>query len=157
METFGDLADRLSIARIRFEKLNEEGYDALKIDVVEKQISGLCKEMSEYIGRAIRGEVIIEAPKVKIYHHEEASGSEASDIGEAISKLNEANYKLWNLEDFRRDKSNSDQKRLKACDEVSDWNRKRNDCIDLVNRILSENINANSKYKDKNPSSEYEN
>ncbi len=60
--------------------------------------------------------------------------------GEAIDRLIEANLRLWHLEDERRDHTLSDERRLKAADAVSEWNRKRNQAIDEINRILSERL-----------------
>jgi len=137
METLGDLTDRISIANIRYLKLKEENHSQEKIDMVAKQINALSVAITEHLYMAKNGNIELEAPKVKIYHHEEASGATASSLGEAMMQLTEANLKLWNLEDFRRDKTNSDEERLKACDEVSVWNRKRNDCMDLINNILT--------------------
>ena len=68
-------------------------------------------------------------------------------LGEAIDRLIEANLKLWHLEDERRDPGSHDRDRLQAADNVSIWNRKRNETIDEINRILSQSLTAQNSEK----------
>jgi hypothetical protein len=103
---------------------------------VSEKVKSLQSEIDAYIYHAIRGEVALEEPKFKFYKNEKPSGNEFENVSGAISKLAEANYTLWNLEDMRRDKSLSDEKRLAVCDDVAKWNRVRNDAMDSVNSML---------------------
>ena len=59
-----------------------------------------------------------------------------------IQTLKEHNNKLWDLEDIRRNKSLSDEERLAAADEVSVYNKQRNDTIDLIDENISSWINS---------------
>ena len=47
---------------------------------------------------------------------------------------------LWDLEDIRRDKSRTDEVRLSAADEVSVANKKRNDLVEQVDKIVSSDL-----------------
>ena len=47
---------------------------------------------------------------------------------------------MWVLEDIRRDKSNTDEARLIAADKVSVVNKKRNDLVEQVDRIISSDL-----------------
>lgn len=144
METMGDLFDKLSISCIRLEKLAEKGYDNSSDQYAStKQTCDILKrEIDEYLTRFLAGDIKVQPPKNKIYAGEDASKVSTSSFGEAVHQLFVANRTLWGLEDQRRDKTLSDEKRLAVCDDVSVWNRKRNDWIDLVNKILAEKVNA---------------
>lgn len=144
METMGDLFDKLSISCIRLEKLAEKGYDISNSQYAstKETCDILKKEIDEYLVRFLAGEIKVQPPKNKIYAGEDASKVSTSSLGEAVHQLFISNRTLWSLEDSRRDKSLPDEKRLAVCDAVSVWNRKRNDWIDLINKILVDNINA---------------
>lgn len=144
METIGDLVDKLSISCIRLEKLAEKGYDisSSQYATTKETCDILKKEIDEYLVRFMAGEIRVQPPKNKIYAGEDPSKVSTSSLGEAIHQLFISNRTLWNLEDSRRDKSQPDDKRLAICDDVSTWNRKRNDWIDLINKILADNVNA---------------
>ena len=60
-----------------------------------------------------------------------------NELGDAVDRLIEANITLWHEEDQRRDKTRSDSERLHAADEITVWNRKRNQTIDEINQILA--------------------
>ena len=59
-------------------------------------------------------------------------------LGSVIDQLTIANIRLWHLEDQRRDKSLSDEERLKAADTVEIVNSQRNSLIDEIEQIVSE-------------------
>ena len=59
---------------------------------------------------------------------------------EVIYKLYSRHRELWNLEDLRRDKANSDKSRLEACDRVSIANKKRNDLVENLDMIISNRL-----------------
>lgn len=145
METLGSLFDKLSIEKIRLE--NTKKIPSLPNEMIvgiEKKIGLLKSELDEYVHKAISGQVQLEDPKFKIYKNEKPSEDRFEHISEAITKLFDANYTLWNLEDKRRDKSLSDTERLKACDDVGKWNRTRNDAMDSVNSIFKHLINKST-------------
>ncbi len=150
METMGDLVDKMSISCIRLEKLAEKGYDSSNDQYAStKETCDILKrEIDDYLIRFMAGEIKVQPPKNKIYAGENASKVSSSSLGEAIHQLFVANRTLWNLEDSRRDKSQPDEKRLAVCDDVSTWNRKRNDWIDVINKILADNVNALHSHPD---------
>ena len=84
--------------------------------------------------------MVLEEPKFKFYKNEKPSNEHFDVISEAFSRLVQANYTLWNLEDKRRDKSIDDKERLQVCDDVGKWNRIRNDAMDSINSILTKQI-----------------
>jgi len=47
---------------------------------------------------------------------------------------------LWNLEDFRRDTNNKNESRLEAADRVSVVNKKRNDLVEQVDKIIDKDL-----------------
>ncbi|MFH1738032.1 MAG: DUF4254 domain-containing protein [bacterium] len=69
-------------------------------------------------------------------------------LGEAIDRLIEANLTLWHKEDERRDRSLSDSDRLRAADEITVWNRKRNQTIDEINTLLAGQLTGEKKPSD---------
>jgi hypothetical protein len=143
METFGSLLDKLSIETIRLSKLDESSAEV--VSGVSSKINILKAEIDDYIIAAVAKKVPIEDPKFKIYKYEKPAGDVFGGIGDAVARLFEANLKLWNLEDVRRDKSVADKDRLAACDDVARWNRVRNDAMDSINNMLKTYIeNKNS-------------
>ena len=47
---------------------------------------------------------------------------------------------MWNLEDFRRDTNNKNESRLEAADRVSVVNKKRNDLVEQVDKIIDKDL-----------------
>ena len=111
--------------------------DPQLINNVENKVANLRSEIDSYIVEAIRGNVALEEPKFKFYRNENAAGDKLETVSDALARLIEANYTLWNLEDIRRDKTNyTDEQRMRAMDEVATWNRIRNDAMDAINSKL---------------------
>ena len=137
METLGSLLDKYSIAKNRFWVLTSEGNKE-KLPAVLDQLHALQTEIDSFVALAIKGEIPLQEPKLKMYKHENASGVLFQSLGPAIDKLFDANWTLWKLEDLRRNKAVPDHERLAAADAVSGSNRIRNDCIDEINRVFSE-------------------
>lgn len=75
-------------------------------------------------------------PKLKNYAHQDNSVAKETKLGVAIQNLMDANIRLWDIEDERRDKSKSDTDRLVLMDQVSVWNKARNEAIDQIDEIL---------------------
>ena len=65
-------------------------------------------------------------------------------LGETIDRLIEANLTLWHKEDERRDRRLSDADRLQAADEITIWNRKRNQIIDELNALFATRLTPDS-------------
>ena len=49
---------------------------------------------------------------------------------------------MWDLEDKRRDKNLNDKVRLSYCDEVSVVNKKRNDLVEQVDKIIDNDLKS---------------
>ena len=143
LETLGSLLDKFAINKIRLDKyIAQPDREVSKLASIEGVSVSLGREIDEYLSQALTGEIPLEEPKNKLYnanYYEEQKFVSMSDV---IDKLFGANLTLWNLEDQRRDKSFPDDVRLKICDEVSVVNGLRNNCMDEINKILSELINS---------------
>ena len=145
METIGSLLDKLSICKIKIEKLKETNNPMLAS--VELQRDNLVSEINELLGKVVAGIVPAEEPKHKFYAHENASGNVSAGFAEATLKLFETNYTLWNLEDKRRDKNLQDAEVRVICDDIAKYNRLRNDTMDEINRIIAKKINETTEIK----------
>ena len=141
METLGSLIDKYAINKIRHSKYSEGDVDPSKLASIEGVSVSLRSEIDEYLARAVTGEIPLEELKNKLYNTNYYQDQKFESISEVIDKLFGANLTLWNLEDQRRDKSLADDVRLKICDEVSTVNGLRNNCMDEINKNLSELIN----------------
>ncbi len=71
----------------------------------------------------------------------------AETLGSLIDKLTIANVRLWHLEDARRDRSLSDEKRLAAADMISVVNGERNDLMDEIDDYLYKAAHGQVKLK----------
>jgi hypothetical protein len=143
METIGSLLDKLSICKIKIEKLKESNNSMLPS--VELQRDSLISEIDILLGNVVAGLVPIEEPKHKLYAHEKSSGEKFNGFAEAALKLFETNYTLWNLEDKRRDKTLSNEVVRVICDDIAKYNRLRNDTMDEINTILSQKIKRSTE------------
>jgi predicted acetyltransferase len=61
---------------------------------------------------------------------------ETENLMEIIHRLYQRHTDLWELEDIRRDRSANDKIRLTAADQVSVVNKKRNDLVEMIDRII---------------------
>ena len=57
-----------------------------------------------------------------------------------LYKLYQRHSELWDLEDQRRDTSKSDEERLAAADTVSVVNKKRNDLVEQVDKVIVKDL-----------------
>jgi DNA invertase Pin-like site-specific DNA recombinase len=71
----------------------------------------------------------------------------AETLGSLVDKLTIANIRLWHLEDVRRDKTLSSQKRLAAADMVSIVNGERNDLMDEIDEFIYQAAHGKVKLK----------
>ena len=55
---------------------------------------------------------------------------------ELIYSLYIRHCELWDLEDIRRDKRNTDKSRLDAADKVSVVNKQRNDLVERIDEVV---------------------
>ena len=144
METLGSLLDKYSIARNRHHSMTNDRIDIPEelIEKVDTQIKDLQDEITSYVSSAVKGDVVLEEPKYKIYKGEKPSNEQHKTLGEAMGTLFKSNWELWCLEDKRREKKRSDEEIRQICDDVATKNRVRNDCMDEINKILKKMIDT---------------
>jgi hypothetical protein len=132
MDTIGSLVDKLSILEIR----KDHTQDPESIRILNETSERLKNEINEIISKVLRGQIsdewAIRQPKLKNYAHQDNQIEKSEGLAKAIQNLIQANIQLWNIEDTRRDKSLADHVRLAAADQISVWNKKRNDAMDNI-------------------------
>lgn len=132
METFGSIVDKLCILERRMKELKNK--DKPYYFLYEQQ-GWLIKSLGEVLEQSYKNERPFVFKKNKVYDKGTELEEDISFL-EAINKLNECNNKLWELEDVRRDKSVSDEGRLEAADQVSVYNKLRNDSMDRIDQNI---------------------
>ena len=136
--TVGYLLDLFIINEVRKEKLK----DSLEIDVkhdLDKQNGFYLREIGQYLLDIADGK----RPGVFSKHKNYDQGvgeMENSNLIETLYFLYRRHSELWDLEDKRRNVNNSDDERLSAADCVSVVNKKRNDLVEMVDRIIEGRI-----------------
>lgn len=142
MDTIGSLVDKLSILEIR--KDHTQDSDSMRI--LNETAERLKNEIDEMISKIFEGEIrdewTIKQPKLKNYAHQDNGLEKSEGLAKVIQNLIEANIKLWNIEDTRRNKSLPDNVRLEAADQVSVWNKKRNDAMDNIDKEIWSRVAA---------------
>ena len=136
--TIGYLLDLLIINEVRKEKLAAE----LDIDVkndLDKQNGFYLREIGRYLLEISDGKRPGKFAKLKNYDRniEEPENNNLIDV---LYKLYQRHSTLWDLEDNRRDKSLNDKVRLSYCDEVSIVNKKRNDLVEQIDKIINADL-----------------
>ena len=136
--TIGYLLDLLIINEVRKEKLAAE----LDIDVkndLDKQNGFYLREIGRYLLEISDGKRPGKFAKHKNYDRniEEPENNNLIDV---LYKLYQRHSTLWDLEDNRRDKSLNDKVRLSYCDEVSIVNKKRNDLVEQIDKIINADL-----------------
>jgi len=92
-ETLGSLCDKLTVVKLK--QWHTEQVE--KLHNLELQENQLVKEIDEFVSMAISGELITDRlifSANKVYPKRNES-SITGDIGELISKLSNANIKVW--------------------------------------------------------------
>jgi len=136
--TVGYLLDLLIINEVRKEKLAAE----LDIDVkndLDKQNGFYLREIGKYLLEISDGKRPGKLAKHKNYD-KNIGEAESNNLIDVIYKLYQRHSTLWDLEDLRRDKKLDDTVRLSYCDEVSVVNKKRNDLVEQVDRIIDSDL-----------------
>jgi len=145
MDTLGTLIDKQSILMIRRACAKDEGAK----QILDKMIKRGENEINTFYYQVVSGLVtekdMIVAPKLKNYAHQDNSVPKETKMGVAIHDLIDANIKLWDLEDQRRDPGIPGAEKLSICDDVSIWNKERNDAIDNIDRILWDSLSIKDK------------
>ena len=137
--TVGYLLDLLIINEVRKEKL----ADTLDMDVVHdlnKQNGFLLKEIGKYLVEVSEGKRPGTFSKHKNYD-KNVSEEENPNLIKILWGLYQRHSELWDLEDERRDKeNNSDAERLAAADLVSQTNKRRNDLVEQIDRVVNADL-----------------
>lgn len=132
MDTIGSLVDKLSILEIR----KDHTQDPESLRILGETGERLKNEMNEIISKVLSGQVrdewAVRQPKLKNYAHQDNQIEKSEGLAKVIQNLIQANIQLWNIEDTRRDKNQPDEIRLAAADQISVWNKKRNDAMDNI-------------------------
>ena len=136
--TVGYLLDLLIINEVRKEKLAAEGNENIKVDL-NRQNGHLLREIGRYLLEISEGQRPGVFAKHKNYDKEVVE-PETENLIEAIYKLYRRHTELWELEDLRRDRARNDKVRLAAADQVSMVNKKRNDLVEQVDKIIDNNL-----------------
>ena len=136
--TPGYLLDLLIINEVRKEKLADELDKDVKNDL-NKQNGFYLREIGKYLLEIADGKRPGKFAKHKNYDKniEEAESNNLIDI---IYKLYQRHSTLWDLEDKRRDTKLNDKVRLSYCDEVSIINKKRNDLVEQIDKIIDSDL-----------------
>ena len=156
-ETLGSLVDKLSIKNLRIwhldEALEDEGIPVskrqelqAKRDLADSQRQELAKEIDDFLGAALRGEVRIRDEKIKMYTNTNVSSSEAiKALGKAVSELASRNIKIWHLEDEVRRTDLPDATIVETKRKIDTTNQERNDLMDKVDEILLKHSTTTSR------------
>jgi hypothetical protein len=137
--TVGYLLDLFIINEVRKEKLK----DSLELDIkndLDKQNGFLLREIGQYLLDIADGKRPGVFSKHKNYD-KDVEEMENSNLIEILYKLYQRHSELWDLEDKRRDKeTNQPDERLSAADRVSIVNKKRNDLVEQIDKVVNDNI-----------------
>ena len=136
--TVGYLLDLFIINEVRKEKLKDVLESDVKFDL-DKQNGFYLREIGQYLLDIADGK----RPGVFSKHknYDQAVGEmENSNLIEILYKLYQRHSQLWDLEDQRRDRSKSDEERLAAADVVSIVNKKRNDLVEQVDKVIVKDL-----------------
>lgn len=137
--TAGYLLDLLIINEVRKEKLANELELEIKHDL-DKQNGFLLREIGRYLIEVSEGK----RPGIFSKHknYDKGVGEEENpNLIKVLYKLYERHSELWDLEDKRRDtETNQPDERLAAADQVSIVNKKRNDLVEQVDRIINADL-----------------
>ena len=136
--TIGYLLDLLIINEVRKEKLADELDASVKNDL-DKQNGFYLREIGRYLSEISDGKRPGKFAKHKNYDRniEEPENNNLIDV---LYKLYQRHSTLWDLEDKRRDKRELDNIRLSYCDEVSVVNKKRNDLVEQIDKVININL-----------------
>ena len=136
--TVGYLLDLLIINEVRKEKIAHKMLKEVEDDL-NRQNGHLLREIGKYLTEISTGSRPGTFAKHKDYDRDINELHEKNLI-KVIHNLYLRHSELWVLEDIRRDKSNTDEARLIAADKVSVVNKKRNDLVEQVDRIISSDL-----------------
>ena len=136
--TPGYLLDLFIINEVRKEKLKDVLESDVKFDL-NKQNGFYLREIGQYLLDIADGKRPGVFSKHKNYDQDVGEMAN-SNLIEILYKLYQRHSELWDLEDKRRDKSKSDEERLAAADTVSVVNKKRNDLVEQVDKVVNNDL-----------------
>ena len=136
--TVGYLLDLFIINEVRKEKLVAQLDGDVKNDL-NRQNGYLLREIGRYILEISENKRPAVFAKHKNYDKEVVE-PETENFIEVIYKLYRRHVELWELEDIRRDRTSHDKVRLAAADQVSVINKKRNDLVEQVDKIINSDL-----------------
>ena len=137
--TVGYLLDLLIINEVRKEKLADSLEDNIVHDL-DKQNGFLLREIGRYLLEVGEGKRPGIFSKHKNYD-EGVSEEENPNLIKVLYKLYQRNSELWDLEDKRRDtETNQPDERLAAADKVSIVNKKRNDLVEQIDKVVNTDL-----------------
>jgi len=137
--TAGYLLDLLIINEVRKEKL-AKSLEAEVFYDLNKQNGFLLKEIGRYLIEVSEGKRPGTFSKHKNYD-KSVGEDENTNLIEVLYKLYNRHSELWDLEDKRRDtETNQPDERLAAADQVSIVNKKRNDLVEQIDRIVDADL-----------------
>ena len=136
--TVGYLLDLFIINVVRKEKLAAQLDGDVKNDL-NRQNGYLLREIGRYILEISENKRPAIFAKHKNYDKEVVE-PETENFIEVIYKLYRRHVELWELEDIRRDRTSHDKVRLAAADQVSVINKKRNDLVEQVDKIINSDL-----------------
>ena len=137
--TVGYLLDLLIINEVRKEKLANELEPEIKHDL-DKQNGFLLREIGRYLIEVSEGKRPGTFSKHKDYD-KNIGESKNTNLIEVLYTLYNRHSELWDLEDKRRDtETNQPDERLAAADQVSIVNKKRNDLVEQIDKIINTDL-----------------
>ena len=137
--TPGYLLDLLIINEVRKEKLANELEPEVKHDL-DRQNGFLLREIGRYLIEVSEGKRPGTFSKHKNYD-EGVSEEENPNLIKVLYKLYQRHSELWDLEDKRRDtETNQPDERLAAADQVSIVNKKRNDLVEQIDKVINTDL-----------------
>ena len=134
--TIGYLLDLFIINQVRKDNLSDD--TDVKFDL-DRQDGHILKEIGKMIIDVAAGKRPGYFAKHKQYDKNVGEMHDENLI-EVIYKLYQRHRELWDLEDLRRDKSNTDETRLEAADRVSTTNKKRNDLVEMIDVVINRRL-----------------
>jgi len=149
-ETLGSIIDKLIIKRIRLHHLEKMAPTAKikpAIRLVNQQIEDYTSEIEDFLKKAVKGEVIIKEPKIKLYKNPPSALNlkKINKLGKLIDLLSKINTRQWDLEDQIREKGIAFKKIAGLKREIDLSNKDRNDSIDRIDEVLEKQINSHTK------------
>ena len=136
--TFGYYLDTLIINEVRRHKLTHNLPTAVETNL-RQQNGWLLNSIAESIIDTKAGKKPGIFAKHKQYD-KDVQKNNSDNLIELIYSLYIRHCELWDLEDIRRDKRNTDKGRLDAADKVSVVNKQRNDLVERIDEVVDDSL-----------------